>query len=137
MTSSGDLTQAPYIPVANRTIKMPEFELGDRLTKEQLAYFETNGFIRFKSFLPRERVREMIEEVEEIDRRLVAEGRTHINGVPLMFGNREDGTRFVQRMVFASLFGPRLHAFLADPRFAAILDKIGRASGRERVCNGV
>jgi hypothetical protein len=125
MTSSGDLTQAPYIPVANRTIKMPEFELGDRLTKEQLAYFETYGFIRFKSFLPRERVRDMIEEVEEIDRRLVAEGRTHVNGVPLMFGNREDGTRFVQRMVFASLFGPRLHAFLEDPRFAAILDIAG------------
>ncbi|MEO6419980.1 MAG: hypothetical protein ABIP39_11260, partial [Polyangiaceae bacterium] len=95
MTSSGDMTQAPYIPEANRAIKMPEFTLGSQLTKEQLDYFEAYGFIRFKSFLPRDQVKEMIDEVEEIDRRLVAEGRTHINGVPLMFGNREDGTRFV------------------------------------------
>jgi hypothetical protein len=125
MTSSGDMTQAPYVPAANRAITMPEFQLGGRLTKEQLEYFEAYGFIRFKSFLPRAQVRELIEEVEEIDRRLVAEGRTHINGVPLMFGKREDGTRFVQRMVFSSLFGPRLHAFLEDPRFKAILDIAG------------
>lgn len=114
---------------------MPDFELGERFTQEQRDYLDTYGFIRFKRFLAKESVQRLAEEVEAIDRRLVAEGRTHVNGIPLLVGVRPDGTRFVQRMVFASLFGERLHAFLMDPRFAAILDIAGpgyRIAERER-----
>ena len=71
----------------------------------------------------------------ELGRKLTSEQRTHVNGVPLMIGARKDGTRFVQRMVFASLFGERLHKFLMDPRFRAILEVAGpgyRIAERER-----
>jgi hypothetical protein len=96
---------------------------------------DTYGFIRFKGFADRATVRALVEEVEAIDRRLVAEGRTVINGVPLIIGRRADGSRYIQRMVFASLFGERLAAFLKDPRFQAILDVAGpdyRIGERER-----
>ena len=123
------------LPRANRAIKMPDFVLDGALTAEHRDWFETYGFIRFKQFAGKELVKSLVEEVEEIDRRLVAEGRTSVNGVPLMLGKRADGTKFVQRMVFSSTFGQRLHAFLGDPRFQSILDFAGpgyRIGERER-----
>lgn len=128
-------TSAPAVPPMNRCIEMPRFELGERLTPEQVEFLDTFGFIRFKSFLPRTEVAKLVEEVEAIDARLVAEGRTVINGVPLIIGKRKDGRAFVQRMCFSSLFGERLHAFLQDPRFKAILEIAGpgyRIGERER-----
>lgn len=122
-------------PPMNRCITMPEFELGERMTPEQVEFLDTFGFIRFKRFLLRAEVKKLVEEVETIDARLVAEGREVINGVPLIIGKRKDGTRFIQRMCFSSLFGERLHAFLQDPRFSAILDVAGpgyRIGERER-----
>lgn len=129
-----EATEAP-LPAQNRRISMPEFELGERLTREQRDFLDTYGFIRFRRFASRELVKSLVEEVEEIDRRLVAEGRTEVNGIPLIIGKRKDGTRFVQRMVFSSTFGEKLHTFLKDPRFAAILDVAGpgyRIGERER-----
>ena len=115
--------------------EMPEFTLGDRLTPEQQEFLDTNGFIRFRRFADPETVCGLVEEVESIDRDLAAQGRSVINGIPLILGTRADGSRYVQRMVFASTFGPRLHAFLQDPRFRAILEIAGpgfRIGERER-----
>ncbi|MEW6270530.1 MAG: phytanoyl-CoA dioxygenase family protein [Thermodesulfobacteriota bacterium] len=124
------MTAAAVVPE-----ELPTFELGERLTREQVEFLDTYGFIRFRRFATPETVRELRAEVEEIDRRLVAEGRTQVNGIPLIVGTRADGSRYVQRMVFASTFGPRLHAFLQDPRFRAILAVAGegyRIGERER-----
>ncbi|HZR85084.1 MAG TPA: phytanoyl-CoA dioxygenase family protein [Candidatus Binatia bacterium] len=115
--------------------EMPAFTLGARMTDEQRAFLDRHGFIRFRRFAPPDLVRALAAEVEEIDRRLVAEGRTIVNGVPLIVGRRADGTRYVQRMAFASTFGPKLHDFLQDPRFRAILEVAGpdyRIGERER-----
>jgi hypothetical protein len=116
-------------------IDMPAFTLDERLTREQSEWLDEYGFIRFRRFADPATVKSLVEEVEEIDRRLVAENRSVVNGVPLIIGQRADGTRYVQRMVFASLFGPRLHAFLGDPRYRAILEVAGagyRIGERER-----
>ncbi|KYF94612.1 hypothetical protein BE20_06050 [Sorangium cellulosum] len=126
---------AAGLPPANRRIRLPDFTLGGALTAEQRGFLDTHGFIRFRRFAGRDAVRSLVEEAEDIDRRLVGEGRTHINGVPLILGTRKDGSRYIQRMVFASLFGERLRAFLRDPRFGAILDVAGpgyRIAERER-----
>lgn len=123
------------LPPANHRIRLPDFELGGALTAEQRDFLDEHGFIRFRGFADRGAVRSLVEEVEAMDRRLVGEGRTHINGVPLLFGTRKDGSRYIQRMVFASLFGERLRAFVRDPRFGAVLDVAGpgyRIGERER-----
>ena len=116
-------------------IDMPEFTLGERFTPEQREFLDAWGFIRFPRFADAAIVQSLREEVEAIDRRLIEEGRTAVNGVPLILGRRADGTGYVQRIVFASLFGERLHRFLQDPRFRAILEVAGpgyRIAERER-----
>ncbi len=55
----------------------------------------------------------------------MASGVEQMNGVPLIFGERADGTRYVQRIPFASLQHPALHEFLGDPRFRGILEAAG------------
>jgi hypothetical protein len=117
---------APELPRANRVITIPDFELGDALTAEQVDFFETYGFIRFKRFVPRARAIAMYQSVLEIDRAIVASGKEQINGVPLIFGTRADGTRYVQRIPFASLQSEVLHDFLKDPRFKAICAVAGQ-----------
>lgn len=123
------------LPTANRYLRIPDFELGERFTEEQRRYLDEVGFIRFKGFASRRLVAELREEIEAIDRRLIAEGRTKINGVPLIIGQKPGGQRYVQRMCFASTMGPKLHAFLQDRRFRAILEVAGpdfRIGERER-----
>src|SRR4051794_16363515 len=134
-SAAADPNEIAVLPAANAKIAMPVFTLGDRMTPEQVEYLDTYGFIRFRRFADPATLRGLVEDVEEIDRKWIAEGRTVVNGVPLVIGKREDGVGFVQRMAFASLFGERLHAFLGDPRFQAILDVAGpgyRIGERER-----
>ncbi len=42
--------------------------------------------------VPRERARSLYHEVLEVDKKLVAAGSEQVNGVPLIFGKRADGT---------------------------------------------
>jgi hypothetical protein len=115
----------PELPRANRVISIPDFELGDRITPEQADFLETYGFIRFKRFVPRARALALYGSVLEVDKALVASGREVMNGVPLIFGKRDDGTRYVQRIPFASMQSPALHELIMDPRFRAITDIAG------------
>ena len=115
----------PSLPPVNRWLDAPRFELGERFTREQREFLDTFGFIRFRRFAEPALVRALGEEVQAVDRQLVAEGRKVVRGVPLIIGERPDGRRYVQRMAFASTFGPQLHTFLQDPRFAAVLDVAG------------
>jgi hypothetical protein len=129
------LTEAGALPAANRRITMPEFTLGDRLTAEQNEFLDEHGFIRFKRFADKATVAELVAEVEDIDRRLCAEGRTQMYGVPFIRGTRADGSHYVQRMPFASVLGERLHRFLNDGRYRPILEVAGadyRIGERER-----
>jgi Phytanoyl-CoA dioxygenase (PhyH) len=116
---------APELPRANRVIHIPDFELDERLTAEQVDFLETYGFIRFKRFVPRERARALYQSVLEIDRDLVASGKEIVNGVPLITGKRADGTKYVQRIPFASLQSPAFHEFLKDRRFRGITETAG------------
>src|SRR5205823_8853548 len=91
--------------------------------------------IRFRGFADPQTLAGLVADQEDVDRRFIAEGREIVNGVPLVIGKREGGMRYVQRMAFSSLFGQRLHAFLQDPRFRAILEVAGpdyRIAERER-----
>ncbi len=119
------MTPATALPRANRVIHIPDFELSDRLTAEQTDFFETYGFIRFKGFAPRERAQALYKAVLEVDAAIVAKGVEQMKGVPLIFGTRADGSRYVQRIPFASLQHAALHDFLEDKRFQGILDLAG------------
>jgi hypothetical protein len=113
---------APELPRANRVISIPDFELGDRLTREQNDFFETFGFIRFKRFVPRARAQALYGAVLEVNDALVARGATQMNGVPFIVGQSATGGRYVQRIPFASLQSAALKELLRDPRFRGICE---------------
>lgn len=113
------------LPRANRVIHIPDFELDEALTREQVDFLETYGFIRFKRFVPRARALALYEAVREVDRALVASGKSELFGVPLIFGKRADGTKYVQRIPFTSLQHDAFHELLKDRRFRGIIDTAG------------
>lgn len=123
--SAATRVTAPDLPRANRVIHIPDFELDEQLTREQVDYLETYGFIRFKRFVPRERARSLYNAVLEVNEKLIAERREKVNGVPLIFGTRADGTRYIGRTPFTSLQHPAFHEFLKDRRFRGIIDTAG------------
>lgn len=116
---------ASALPRANRVIHIPDFELDERLTAEQADFLDTYGFIRFKRFVSRQRAAELYGAVLEVNDKLIAEGRESINGVPLIFGKRKDGSRYIQRFCFTSLQHAMFSEFLKDKRFKGILEMAG------------
>lgn len=109
------------LPRANRAFVMPEFRLQDRLLPEHIDFFETFGFIKFKHFLPRERAQRLYDALQEMTADLVKRGIKEFNGVPLILGQRDDGSPYFGRIPFASLHHPEFKRYLQDPRFAEII----------------
>lgn len=118
----------PALPRANRVIPIPDFRLDGALTPEQVDYFETYGFIRFKRFVPKSVSAELYASMLELTADLVKKGTKEVNGVPLILGKRDDGSPYFGRIPFASLQHPRFHEFLRDPRFKAIVDQMAPGS---------
>ncbi len=99
--------------------------LGQRITPEQREFFNRNGFLHFPSFIDRARVQAIINAIEEVQQRWIAEGTTVVNGIPIKFGNDVDGQKIVQRFAFANQHHPTLADVLRDPRLNALLELIG------------
>ena len=108
----------------------PGFCLGNELTNEQLNFFDKNGAILFRNFLPKEAVADIISEINRIDKEWIEEGRTKVNGTLLKFGIDEHGDKIIQRSCFLSLFSPFLHELLKDPRLQALLPFLYPYEGR-------
>jgi phytanoyl-CoA hydroxylase len=111
-------------------IEYPLFTLGDKLTPEQLAFFDKNGVIRFKNFISRDTVKLFLGEIQRIEQEWLAQGIDKVNGTPLKFGQEEDGRSMVQRFAFTSLYSSILHEFLQDPRLKALISLLTPYEGR-------
>jgi ectoine hydroxylase-related dioxygenase (phytanoyl-CoA dioxygenase family) len=109
----------------------PHFSLTSiRLTTEQVRFFRRYGFLHFRQFIGPEAVQSLLRATEDVQRRWLAEGVEKINGVPIKYGRDVDGSRIVQRFAFASQHSPVLHAFLQDPRFAALFELLEASDAR-------
>ena len=106
------------------------FPLEEKLTREQLDYFDKNGVIIFRNFISKETVQHFISEINRIERQWLDEGRDKINGVPLKFGKDENGNTIIQRMCFLSLFSDTFHELLQDPRLKALIEFLSPYDGR-------
>jgi phytanoyl-CoA hydroxylase len=106
------------------------FDLGESLSDEQLAFFNKNGFIHFKNFINHETVASIIAELQNVEKKWLAEGRDKINGTPLKFGKDENGNTMIQRMAFANQHSAMLAEFLEDPRFTLLLQFLQPYEGR-------
>jgi phytanoyl-CoA hydroxylase len=110
--------------------KYKTFHLGDKLTAEQLQYFDLFGVIHFKNFISKDTVALFISELQKIEQKWVAEGTEKINGTPLKFGKDENGSKMIQRMAFANQHSTILAEFLQDPRFVILLELLQPYEGR-------
>jgi phytanoyl-CoA hydroxylase len=113
-----------------RTIEKTLFELGQKLTPEQLAFFDQYGFIHFKNFIGKEEVRLFLSEIQRVENEWLAQGIEKINGVPLKFGQDENGQKMIQRLAFTSQYSPVLHELLQDPRLQALVSFLQPYEGR-------
>ncbi len=112
------------IPESTRS-KYPLFSLGDRLTAAQLEFFEKNGFIHFKNFIPKETVKQLLEEAVKIQDQWIREDVKSINGVPIKYGTDVDGKKIVQRFAFLNQHSDLFSNFLKDERLKSLFDFIG------------
>jgi ectoine hydroxylase-related dioxygenase (phytanoyl-CoA dioxygenase family) len=103
----------------------PVFQLGEKLTQEQKSFFDKNGFIHFKNFIPKERVNELLLEAENIQSDWVSKDYKTINGVPIKYGTDVDGRKIVQRFAFINQHSEKFANLLKDPRLKGLFDLIG------------
>lgn len=111
-------------------INSPHFTLGDKLTKDQSAFFDKHGVIIFRDFLKLEVVNSFIKETQRIESEWLALQKDKVNGVPLKFGKDENGNKSIQRMCFLSQHSAILHEFLKDPRIKTLVGLLYPYDGR-------
>jgi phytanoyl-CoA hydroxylase len=109
---------------------IPHFELGEQLTQEQKTYFDKNGVILFKHFLPKETVELYKAEVNRVAQQMLSEGIDKVNGTPLKFGYDLDGSKMIQRICFTNHYSDMLQILLKDPRLHGLAELLGPYEGR-------
>ena len=94
-----------------RTVAPPppvKFTLRGPLDAEQRDFLDRYGYIHFRSFATRDEIEMIRAELGRIEAAWIAEERRSVNGIPIRYGTRPDGSRYVNRFAFTSLFSPRL-----------------------------
>ncbi len=106
------------------------FQLGDTLTEEQLAFFDKHGVIVFRNFISRDQVNVYINELKRLEQLWLEEKREKVNGIPLKFGKDEHGNKTIQRLCFSSLYSEELHNLLSEPRLKLLTSFLKPYEGR-------
>ncbi|MEZ4237310.1 MAG: phytanoyl-CoA dioxygenase family protein [Myxococcota bacterium] len=125
-------------PAAEAAAALPlsaRFTLRDRITPVQHAFLARNGFLVYDRVATADEAAALRDEVDHIQARLLAEGRTRVNGIPVWFGTDPDGQPYLQRLAFTSLFSDLYARFVRDPRFEPVRLLIGpdaRLGDREK-----
>src|SRR5215475_10020079 len=113
-----------------KKITEPVFTLGEKLTDEQLEYFDKHGAIVFRNFVSREQAKLFLSEAHKIEAQWISEGKEKVNGTPLKFGKDENGNTTIQRLCFLSQYSPVLHELLQDTRLSLLTGLLRPYEGR-------
>jgi len=117
-------------PLAARDIaaKLPldtRFVLRDDITPVQFAFLNERGYLVFAGVASPDEIQMVLDEVDAVEIKLIAENIDQICGVPVWFGADENGRKWLQRMGFSSYYSDKLEAFVTDARFEPIRRLIG------------
>jgi len=102
------------------------FYFGEELTSEQVGFFEKYGFLQFRSFISKEKVLEILDDLKKVQYYVISNGIQRVRGVPLKFGKDIDGIPLLQRMAFTSLFSDKVAEVLKDPRLKSLFQLLKR-----------
>jgi ectoine hydroxylase-related dioxygenase (phytanoyl-CoA dioxygenase family) len=97
-----------------------KFTFQGDLTKEQIDFFQKNGFIHFQNFSSRETVDEILQSIEEVQRQWVREDVKKVNGIPIKYGTDVDGKTIVQRFAFVNQYSQAIQQFALQPALQAL-----------------
>lgn len=97
----------------------------DKISKEQLNFYNEFGFIHFKNFFTKEQIVEALKAIESLQSEWISEGLEKVNGIPIKYGKDENGKKVIQRFAFASLHSSYLHDLLKDQRIQELRYFIG------------
>ncbi|MFD2286712.1 phytanoyl-CoA dioxygenase [Pedobacter petrophilus] len=106
----------------------PTFTLSEKLSKEQIEFFNIHGFIHFKNFITKPTVGAIIQASEEVQKDWINADVRKINGVPIKYGKDINGEKIVQRFAFINQHHKTLSGLLMDPRLSALLPLAGDES---------
>ena len=109
-------TQSPVIAMDIQT----KFTLSSELTQDQLDFFDQFGFLHFTNVATNEEVDAIVAEMNKIEQQFIAEDRTTVLGVPIQWGEDEDGNRYVNRFAYASEYSAAIKEFVEDQRFSGV-----------------
>ena len=98
----------------------PKFSLGEKLTDEQIKFFDKNGFIHFESVVSPDEIKEIISSTEELQQKWISKGIKKINGVPIKFGHDENGSPIVHRFPFTSQYCESVHRFVTGSKLQSL-----------------
>lgn len=101
------------------------FRLGSHITPVQQHFFDRHGYLVFDRVAKPDEVETLLGEIERIQEAWIAEGRTHVHGIPLFVGTDPDAQPFIQRFTFTSMFSPALRTFVLDDRFEPVRRMVG------------
>src|SRR6476620_4029730 len=104
-------------------LQVPNYTLTDKLTEEQLNFFDKNGLIIFKKFITKETVDLFLKETQRIEKEWLDAGLDKVNGIPLKFGKDENDNKVIQRLCFVSQHSPALPGFLKNPLFKQLRNR--------------
>ena len=117
---------------------MKTFTLGNTITAEQLLFFDTYGFIHFRSVATDAEVDMIIQEMKKIEDQFRQENKTHVMGIPIQWGTSDDGRAFINRFAYTSEYSDIIRKFVTDERFEPVRKLIGEnARLAEREKDGV
>src|SRR5579871_2352568 len=111
-------------------ISIPVFKLDNKLSQEQIAFFNKHCFIQFKNFINKETVLTLIREINRVQHFLLENNTRKINGIPLKFGKDINGEQLIQRIAFTSYYSKTLSDLLKDKRLDILLQLLGNYNGR-------
>lgn len=99
---------------------IPEFSIAEADSPQVREAFDRVGAVRFPAAATPQEVEMLRADWQRLSDRFADEGRVRVNGVPIKYGTRPDGARYVQRFAFTSLFSEAFHRFIHDPRFEPV-----------------
>ena len=107
-------------------MQIPDFTLGTSLTPEQQTFFDTHGFIRFRNVANQQEVAALREALDQLSERWNTAGKTTALGIPIQWGLKPDGQRYVQRFAYTSHYSPVIADFCTSERFEPVRGLCGQ-----------
>jgi hypothetical protein len=101
-------------------MEIPEFTLGSSFTDEQQTFFDTHGFIRFRGVASPEECDQLAMALDDLSDHWDSEGRDKVLGIPIQWGRKPDGKRYVQRYAYSSHYSPPIADFCTSERFEPV-----------------